>query len=375
MDFIDEIKTLAARISNLTENIQTEEATKNALVMPFINILGYNVFDPNEVVPEYTTDHGIKKGEKVDYALFKDDKPVILIECKNIDADLDKEHASQLFRYFNVSEVKIGILTNGIVYRFYSDLESTNKMDEKPFLEIDLLNIKEPLIKELKRFRKESFDLDDLATVASELKYTREIKHILLNEMNSPSDDFVKFFAKRVYSGMVRQNLLEHFSGITKNAFNQFVNDRINERLTFAMTEDEPPTIDASNDENSTETDADIEITDEELEGYYIVKAILHEIIDINRVAIRGTKSYCGILLDDNNRNPICRLRFKTKNKYVGIFDDEIDNKKENKTPISELNEIYVLSDKLKHVVEWFDEAEKGNQKAEHEPIKKETIE
>lgn len=326
--------------------------------MPFINILGYNVFDPNEVIPEYTTDHGIKKGEKVDYALFKDNMPVILIECKNIDADLDKEHASQLFRYFNVSEAKIGILTNGIVYRFYSDLDSTNKMDEKPFLEIDLLNIKEPLIKELKRFKKESFDIDDLATVASELKYTKEIKHILLNEMNSPSDDFVRFFAKQVYSGMVRQNLLENFSRITKNAFTQFVNDRINERLTFAMTEDES-TVDLPTDKTSTETDTDTKITDEELEGYYIVKAILHEIIDTNRVAIRGTNRYCGILLDDNNRKPICRLRFNTKQKYVGIFDDETNVKREVKNPIDNLNEIYSLSDKLKNVVEWFNGVEK----------------
>ena len=144
MDFIDQIKVLAAKIPSLSANIKTEEATKNALVMPLLNILGYNVFDPTEVVPEFTTDYGTKKGEKVDYAIFREGKPVILIECKSIDVDLDTVHASQLFRYFTVSEAKIGILTNGIVYRFFTDIDAPNKMDEKPFLEINLLDIKEP---------------------------------------------------------------------------------------------------------------------------------------------------------------------------------------------------------------------------------------
>ena len=174
MDFIDQIKVLAAKIPKLSESIKTEEATKNALVMPLLNILGYNVFDPTEVVPEFTTDYGTKKGEKVDYAIIQGGKPIILIECKNIDADLDKEHASQLFRYFSVSEAKIGILTNGIVYRFFTDIDTPNKMDDKAFLEINLLDIKEPLINELKRFKKESFNIDDLANIACELKYTRE---------------------------------------------------------------------------------------------------------------------------------------------------------------------------------------------------------
>lgn len=364
MDFIDEISILSAKIPTLSESIKTEEATKNALIMPFITILGYNVFDPAEVIPEFTADHGIKKGEKVDYALFKDGKPVILIECKNIDANLDDGQASQLFRYFNVTDAKVGILTNGIVYRFYSDLESANKMDAKPFLEIDLSNIKESSINELKRFKKESFDIDNLATVATELKYTREVKNILLNEMTSPSDNFTRFFAKQVYNGAITQNRLESFNGIIKNAFNQFVNDRINERLAHALGEDKTVfessgSIEESHDdEDGTKTDIDIVTTNEELEGYLIVKAILTEIIDSNRIAKRDVKSYCGVLLDDNNRKPVCRLWFKSKQKYVGIFDDETDSKREVKTPINNLNEIFSLADRFKNVVKWFDQEE-----------------
>jgi len=362
VDFIDQIKVLAAKIPGLSENIKTEEGTKNALVMPLLNILGYNVFDPTEVVPEFTTDYGTKKGEKVDYAIFRDGKPIILIECKNIDADLDKEHASQLFRYFSVSEAKIGILTNGIVYRFYTDIDTPNKMDDKSFLEINLLDIKEPLVNELKRFKKESFNIDDLANVACELKYTREIKSILANEINSPSEEFVKFFAKKVNSAPFTQSVREKFTVLTKNALNQFINDRINDRLKFAMSEDslssnskeyaqalslnegkESPSSDILNNNPD-----EIVTTGDELEGYYIIKAILRESLDLKRIAIRDKKTYCGVLLDDNNRKPICRMYFNTKQKYLGLFTD---NKNEEKIPIEDLNEIYNHAGKLKSTV------------------------
>lgn len=354
MDFIDEIKALASRIPTLKESIYTEEATKTALVMPMINILGYNVFDPTEVVPEFTADHGTKKGEKVDYAIFKDGMPIILIECKPVDADLNDAHASQLFRYFTVTNAKVGILTNGVVYRFYSDLEAANKMDEKPFLEIDLLNLKENLVEELKRFKKERFDIDELISVANELKYTKEIKQILLDELNSPSESFVRFFAKQVYDGILTPVLREKFTGLTKSAFNQFINDRISERLKIAMVNNVASSQkeDMPSDE-VVEQNTDIVTTTDETEAYYIIKAILHENTDLDRVFMRDAKSYCAILLDDNNRKPICRLYFNTKQKYIGVFNE---NREEEKQSINNLSEIYALSDKLKNVVKLFDE-------------------
>lgn len=362
MDFIDQIKVLSAKIPKLSESIKTEEGTKNALVMPLLNILGYNVFDPTEVVPEFTTDYGTKKGEKVDYAIIQDGKLIILIECKNIDADLDKVHASQLFRYFSVSEAKIGILTNGIIYRFYTDIDAPNKMDDKSFLEINLLDIKEPLINELKRFKKESFNIDDLANVACELKYTKEIKLILANEINSPSEEFVKYFTKKVTNSPFTQSVRERFTVLTKNALNQFINDRINERLKFAMTEDslssnstEPVQASNSNDgkelSSSNVSDSNPEgivTTGQELEGYYIIKAILRESLDLKRIAIRDKKSYCGVLLDDNNRKPICRMYFNNKQKYLGLFTGDKD---EEKVSIDDLNCIYDYADKLKNTV------------------------
>lgn len=366
MDFIDQIKILAAKIPKLSESIKTEEATKNALVMPLLNILGYNVFDPTEVVPEFTTDYGTKKGEKVDYAIIQDGKPIILIECKNFDADLDKEHVSQLFRYFSVSEAKIGILTNGIVYRFFTDIDAPNKMDDKAFLEINLLDIKEPLINELKRFKKESFNIDDLANVACELKYTKEIKQILTNEINSPSEEFVRYFTKKVTNSPFTQSVRERFTILTKNALNQFINDRINDRLKLAMSEDslspnsteqvQAPNLDEGKESPASDTLINnletIVTTGEELEGYYIIKAILRETLDLNRIAIRDKKSYCGVLLDDNNRKPICRMYFNTKQKYLGLFTEDKD---EEKVPIDDLNCIYIYADKLKNTVNSYD--------------------
>lgn len=342
---MDNLKQISESIDKQKDNLLTEEATKNALIMPFINALGYNVFNPSEVVPEFNADVGTKKGEKVDYAIMIEGKPIILFECKPCNANLDKEHASQLYRYFSVTESKFGILTNGIEYLFFTDIEELNKMDSKPFFEFNMCEIRPDVIKELKKFTKSSFDLDEILYSASELKYTREIKKILSSELDSPSEDFVRFFAKQVYPGILTPNVKDKFEGITKIALNQFIKDQVNSRLKSAL--------DASDDkENIKETEELISTpknkiitTDEELEGFYIVKAILSEILDVDRVAIRDKISYCGILLDDNNRKPICRLHFNTSQKYLGLFDE---NKKEEKIPIDSVNDIYNYSIKLK---------------------------
>ena len=133
MDLIDTLTALSNRIPKVLKTIQTEEATKNALIMPFIQALGYNVFDPFEVAPEYTADVGTKKNEKVDYVIMREDRPCILIECKSSSTNLNINHASQLFRYFGVTEARFAILTNGIDYKFFTDIEAPNKMDERPF--------------------------------------------------------------------------------------------------------------------------------------------------------------------------------------------------------------------------------------------------
>ncbi|WP_292371133.1 type I restriction endonuclease [Methanoregula sp. UBA64] len=351
MDFIDQIKTHAKTIQNLKEKIQTEEGTKNALIMPFITILGYNVFDPDEVNPEYVADVGTKKGEKVDYAILKDGKPCILIECKAINSDLNKEQASQLYRYFSVTPARIGILTNGIIYRFFTDLEKENTMDVKPFLEINLLDIKEPLIEQLKNYTKQGLNLDELHDTATQLKYTKEIIQIANKEFSEPSEDFVKFFAQQVYPRKLTQKALENFSAITKESLDQFLSEKINERLKSAMKPEPSKTPDVQSPENKpvVEPTDVIVTTEEEWEGYYFVKAILHDVIDPSKIVIRDAKSYCAILYENNNRRPICRLYFDGKQKYVGVFNNK--DREETKIPISSLQDIFTLGDQLKATV------------------------
>lgn len=238
MDLKDQLKQIADRVIKLKDQIQTEEATKNAFIMPFLQALGYDVFNPLEVVPEYVTDIGIKKGEKIDYAIFKDGKPTILVECKDWRQNLNL-HDGQLLRYFHVSNAKFGLLTNGIVYRFYSDLVVPNKMDEKPFLEFNITEIKDNQIEELKKFHKIYFDADSIVNTASELKYTNELKHLLQQELANPSSDFVKYFARQVYPSVVTSKILEQFTILTKKSIQQHISDIISERLKTALTKED----------------------------------------------------------------------------------------------------------------------------------------
>jgi hypothetical protein len=352
MDFIDKIRELSVRISKQIENIQTEEATKHALIMPFMAALGYNVFDPTEVTPELCADVGVKKGEKVDYAILREGKPIILFECKHHAADLGKAHASQLYRYFGVTEARFGVLTNGLLYWFYTDLEAPNKMDEKPFFEFNMLDIKETAVEELKKFSKSSFDLEFILTTASELKYTREIKRILVEQMQEPTDDFVRFFASKVYGGKLTQTVREQFGQLTKHAFKQVINDQINERLKSALVTDATTaSTDALSAAAPAEVSPDISTTEEEWEGYHIVRAILREVTPPKRATIRDVQSYCGILLDDNNRKPICRLHFNAAQKYLSLFDTG----KEEKIPIEGLDDLYKYAARFKAAVTKYD--------------------
>ena len=194
MDFIEAIRNLSTRIEGQKELIQTEEATKTACVIPFIELLEYEVSNLTQVIPEYNADFGTKKGEKVDYAILKDDEAIMIIECKQFGTDLANVHVSQLYRYFSVVSARIAVLTDGALYQFYTDLEEPNKMDNKPFLEFNMLDVQQQWVNELKRFTKSAFNLDAILTAASDLKYTKEIKRIMMEQLEAPSEGFVRFF-------------------------------------------------------------------------------------------------------------------------------------------------------------------------------------
>lgn len=344
MDFKDLIKQISERVEKLKDNLPTEEATKNALIMPFIQALGYDVFNPLEVLPEMCCDIGTKKGEKIDYAIMKDGDPIMLIECKHWEQDLNL-HDNQLIRYFHVSKAKFGILTNGITYRFYTDLAEPNRMDEKPFLEINMLDLKDAQIEELKKFHKSYFDIETILSSANELKYTGELKAILIKEFASPSLDFVKYFGKQVYDGQFTSKIVEQFTSLVKRSIASYINDLISDRLKAAIKEEERP-----QEPQPTLTEVEskkpvVETTEEELEAFYIVKSILRNTIPADRITFRDAQTYFAIFIDNNNRKPICRLYFNSEsNKRLAILDK---TKKEVLFKLTTLDDIYRYSDQL----------------------------
>lgn len=353
MDFKDEIKVLGERVPRLKEQIQTEEATKNAFIMPFIKALGYDVFNPMEVVPEFISDIGIKKGEKIDYAIFKDGQPTLLVECKHWAQNLDV-HDGQLLRYFHVSKAKFGLLTNGIIYRFYTDLAEANKMDEKPFLEFNIQEIKDNQIEELKKFHKATFDVDKIINSASELKYLNELKHLINKEFTDPSPDFVRHFAKQAYSSVVTAKVLEQFTDLVKRSIQQYNTELVTERLNSALKKESEVITpnEFAGIKPEMQTVKQIETTEEELEGFLIVKTILRQYIAPERIAFKDVLSYFGISLDDNQRKTICRLYFTANKKSIAFMDND---KKEVRYELSKLDDIFTYSDKLIQIALQFD--------------------
>lgn len=355
MSFDEKINALADRIPSLLDDLGTEEATKNALIMPFIAALGYDVFNPKEVVPEYVADHGTKKGEKVDYAIMQNNEVIILIECKHAKSNINDANMSQLYRYFGVTKSRIAILTNGINYLFFSDLEEPNKMDARPFLELDMLNPRKNLLAEVKKLGKDKFDLDRMLSTANELKYTSQIKKIMVQQFENPNDDFVKYFFKAINSGAhFTASAKEQFAEFVKKASFQFINERVSDFLDSVKAvqkEGEKP----EEEQDGVEKSDGIATTQEELDGFQIVRAIVCQTIAPKRVVHRDTKSYFGILVDDNNRKPICRLHFNASQKYIGLFDKD---KKETRHPITEVTDIYQFSKELLDNLSLYIEAE-----------------
>ncbi len=344
MDFIDQVKQFSKRVESLKDNIQTEEATKTSLIMPFFALLGYDIFNPDEFVPEFTADVGIKKGEKVDYAIMSDGQPMILIECKWIGENLQK-HDSQLFRYFGTTKAKFAILTNGQIYRFYTDLEEPNKMDEKPFLEINILDVKENQVAELKKFCKPNFNLDEIIDTASELKYSNEFKTTMANELQNPSDDFMRFFLSATYSGRLTQTVIEKFRPILKKALNNYVSELMNDKIKSALDTDqkvqEPPEEPTANDQPDDEPK--IVTTPDELEAYFVVKNILKDSASMEDIVYKDNERYMSILYKGNPRSWICRLYFGSK-KVIAIPDE---NKKEVRYQLESVYDIEQYRDQL----------------------------
>lgn len=329
MDFQARLEALSEKANAHRELLATEEAAKTALVMPFLQALGYDVFNPSEVVPEFTCDVGTKKGEKVDYAVRIDGEIRMLLECKPCTQDLSLRHASQLYRYFSVTDAKFAILTNGAAYKFYTDLDASNRMDEKPFFEFDLCRLKKTDIRNLAKFQRAGFDVDAIVETAASLQMEGQVIKAIEAEMSEPSPDFVRLVASRITGKRLTAGVKAAIARHIPNAFNAILRDRLNERLTSA--------IDVATEEPASSSE--IETTQDEVEGFLIVRAIASEVVEPERIVMRDAKSYCAVLLDDNNRKPIARLWFNSDTtRHLGTFDE---SKEETRHQLGKLTDIY----------------------------------
>nr|WP_321297781.1 type I restriction enzyme HsdR N-terminal domain-containing protein [uncultured Sphaerochaeta sp.] len=331
MDLKDKLEELSIRVNRMKDSILIEEATKTACILPFIQALGYDIFNPCEVIPEFVADAPGKKGEKVDYAILKDNEIIILIECKPIGAVLELKYAAQLSRYFQFTSARFGVLTDGIRYLFYSDIKKPNMMDEIPFFEFNLLTSfsdnQGRQIEELKKFSKSSFDLETIIGTATNLKTSRALKIEIGNMFEEIPDELVKLLSKNIYEGRFTQQILDKFKEQTKKALNEYISDRVTDRLNIALASNntessQPSGVTVSQEPTEPEkTSNGIETTEVELESLRIIQAIGAEIVDVERIVLRDAKTYCAILFDDNNRQPIARLFYGKSKMAIVIFD------------------------------------------------------
>lgn len=353
----EKLKVLSERANFIKSKSQlkTEEATKHALVIPFLKTLGYDVYDPTEVVPEYTSDVGVKKGEKVDYAIMQNNVPVILIECKHCEEDLSN-HGNQLFRYYSVVPgKKIGILTNGYKYMLFADLDNPNLKDEKPFFEFDITNLLDSDVEEIAKLQKSQLDMDKIVDTASLLKHSNEVKNILRAELREPSEDFIKYIIKRIDPSRLTDNKYQYFEPLVKKSVRQVIDEIFTTRLN-RMLEQQSAIATKEKEEAAAvqpilEED-EIVTTEEELEGYAIVKAIVCAVIPLNRVFYKDVKSYFGINIDDKVTKTFCRLRFGKAKKSIEI---SYSDKREEKYEIQELEEIYKYANSIREAVKTYD--------------------
>ena len=328
-----ELEKFRLNLINKKRSVTTEETTKIALILPFFRCLGYDVENPDEVKAEYACDVGVKTSEKVDLAILIDGEVKMLVECKSAKTKLNSNHLNQLLRYYSVSDCKIGVLTNGVEYRFFTDSVNAGRMDLEPFLIVDIINDNLSI---LELFSREKFSDEKISGFVDELKYRTAIREKLLSEFAYPSDEFVALIANGVDSGKLTKDKRRKFKRLIGKEL-----DAILSNVVVDYREKDNPVI----------------TTPEEIEGFYIVKSILSEIIDADRVAIRDRQSYCAILLDDNQNYTICRLYFNDlDNLAIALFDSMQRNKHGGrvyeKVAISNVSEIYGFREKLLKTVE-----------------------
>lgn len=346
------LENLQATAEKYKDSDLNEAQTDAAFIRPFIAALGYDHNDVFEVVPQYSTAFGDTRKYRVDYAIALGNLPAILIEVKKQGHPLS-DRPDQLAFYMNSTEARFGIYTNGLVYKFFSDLDEEKKMDVRPFMEINLADTDEMSVRALNRFSKDSFNVDRAVETAGTLKYTRGMRQVLAQQYESPDEDFIQWLGKRVYDGVFNKKVKDHFTPMVRNAFRSFVTERANMALQSAMKKDidgsDVPEVGSDEESTSEESDKGIITTAEEIEGWMIAKSIIGTTLmgslNPSRIEYKDYKGFFTILLDGKPKQEICRLFFNSSNKKIRVFESEGN---QETYPIESLDDIYRFADQIK---------------------------
>ncbi len=348
MDFVEKIKELSKKIADQKGLVGTEQAAKTSFVLPFLQILGYDVFNAAEVIPEYIADWAAKKGEKVDYTIKVGPQTVMLIECKQVGDNLDASKESQLANYFHhVQECNIGVLTNGIVYKFYTDLNAENIMDTEPFFVFDFGALKESHITRLEMFSKANITKTDVinSDIIKIRNYSATVE-VLRREFANPSEDLVKYVTKQMqFIKRCNDAILEEFREHIKKAVIQFEQDFFDAQIARLKetTQAQQSDQQAKPTETVVEKSA-IMTTVEEMQALAIVKSILFKMIPPEKIVLRDSENYCDILTSNTR---IIRLYFNDPGMLQISFPTNPDFEKLGKIEIKSVDKLIEHADKI----------------------------
>jgi hypothetical protein len=261
-----------------------------------------------DLIPEYNADFGERISQKIDYAIVLNKKDTILIEAKKQTSKLSDKEAGQLNGYFNnTKNSKLAILTNGIEYRFYSDVVEPNIIDNKPFFQFNLSNYSEKDIELLIRFDKRFIKIKEIIESAQEIVFAESFEDSLFKELNVPSKDLLK---------IIHRNMLfkTKFNEETQGKMISLINSSLLKCLYDKKVLDE-----------ASSNSLGVITTELETQAYHTIRTLLiqNKKISNERISYKDFKSFFNISVDDSSKKVICKLVFNDKSMKITIENNE----------------------------------------------------
>lgn len=304
--FAEKMGAVIRSIPRVSHKLQSEEATKHALIIPALAAIGFDVSNPDVVVPEMVSDFGTRKAEKVDYAILCNGFPAILVECKAYGVNL-QAHVPQLFRYFSVSTARIGVLTNGVEYRLYTDTFKENVMDTEPYAVVDL-SAEDADLEPLEELQRALLDTPALIRRARERALEKRLRAVVAEELQCPSEKVFKVFAEKVLGRPARRSEVRELMSIAVRAFGH---------------SEEEECLDGFRESAAS-----------------VVRGYINEAVPGAECIARDTVRYLGFYYPSRPRNAICRLYFGAHERLLRIsFEDEADRRPIDERGLEEYKE------------------------------------